>query len=451
MANIKITFTSVGGAAVEAAFQSIIKGASATSQQIVALSQTLNTTAKGAATFASNIGLSVGEVTRVTNSFNALRSQGLSLSETFKILQRETGINASQYKSLVTQLKSAETQTEAYNKAQEQSAEASHAQIAALQEVNQVATQLAEALKGLSQQAIGEFIKYDAALTGLQARAKPTTEQLAKLEEAIAHVALVTSQTPASAADAATSFISVGASAEDAAKNLLTAGQLTDAFKEDFTRAAKVVQLGANIFGDFGETAQSVGDKISYISDTTAAASSTGLDEFLQLFSKAGPLAKDLGIGMDELLASFGALRDAGQAPEVAATSLKSLLSTIIDNKEAFSKLGIEVFDSNNKFIGLTETFRAIANANLSGNLELTEEDLASLSSQADTTGLSIQQINDIFGKIGVSSALTLSKSYQDIADKTAVVSQQFGTLNDKAEIINSSLQGQADILKGSL
>lgn len=459
MANIKIQFSSVGGAAVEAAFQSIIKGASATSQQIVALSQTLNTTAKGAATFASNIGLSVGEVTRVTNSFNALRSQGLSLSETFKILQRETGINASQYKALVTQLKSAEDQTNAYVKslkdqedAQQATSEASAAQILALQQVNQAAQQVSQALKAFTGQAVGAFIEYDGALTTLRAKAQPTTEEMEKLEAAILDVALVTSQTPTSAAKAATSFISVGASASSAAENLKTAAQLTDAFQGDFTVAAKVVQLGANIFKDFGETAQSVGDKLTYISNTTAAGSTNGLDEYLQLFSKSAPLARELGIGLDELVASFGVLRDAGQAPEVAATSLKSLLSTVIDNTDKFKELGIEVFDSNGKFIGLTETFKRIAEtqSGVSSGLELAGSELAELSAQSTEAGLSIEQVNDIFGKIGVSSALTLANGYEKVAEKTGLVSEQFGTLSKQAEVVNSSIQGQISLLQGS-
>ena len=459
MANIKITFTSAGGAAVEAAFQSIIKGASATSQQIVALSQTLNTTAKGAATFASNIGLSVGEVTRVTNSFNALRSQGLSLSETFKILQRETGINAAQYKSLVTQLKSAQDQTDAYVKslkdeenAQQATTEASAAQILALQQVNQAAQQVSQALNAFTGQAVGAFIEYDGALTTLRAKASPTTEEMEKLEAAILDVALVTSQTPTSAAKAATSFISVGASALSAAENLKTAAQLTDAFQGDFTVAAKVVQLGANIFKNFGETAESVGDKLTYISNTTAAGSTNGLDEYLQLFSKSAPLARELGIGLDELVASFGVLRDAGQAPEVAATSLKSLLSTIIDNTDKLEKFGVEVFDSDRKFIGLTETFKRISEtqSSVSSGFELTGSELAELSAQSTEAGLSIEQVNDIFGKIGVSSALTLANGYQQVAEKTVLVSEQFGTLSKQAEIVNSSIQGQISLLQGS-
>ena len=459
MADFVVNFTSNGSAKVESEINAILRGAKATSSEIVALSKTLNTSAQSASAFAAKLGLSTGAANEVVNKFKALRQSGLDNANTFKLLQNETGITAAQYKNLVLTLKDADAQSARYNQrlkdqadAQEATKEASAAQLIALQQVNQAAQQVARALNAFTGQAVGAFIEYEDALTTLRAKANPTAEQMKDLEAAILDVALVTSQTPASAAKAATSFISLGAGADGAAKNLKTAAQLTDAFRGDFTVASKVVQLGATIFSDFGETAQSVGDKISYISDTSAVGSSTGLDEFLQLFSKSAPLAKTLGVNLDELIASFAVLRDAGQAPEVAATSLKSLLSTIIDNKEKFSELGVEVFDANGKFVGLAETFKRIAQAapSASAGVKLTNSELAELATQATQSGLSIEQVNDIFGKIGVSSALTLAGSYEVVAQKTEAVGNQMGTLAEKSAIINSSIQGQINLLQGS-
>jgi len=135
-------------------------------------------------------------------------------------------------------------------------------------------------------------------------------------------------------------LIALGASAQEASTNLGTVAKLTDALRTvgaDIETSAKVVQLGTSIFSDFGVTAEDVGNKIAFISDSSAVASSTGLQEFLQLFSKAGGLAAQLGVGLDELLASFASglsqrLGDRGvQSGEFLASIAVSLNDHILN------------------------------------------------------------------------------------------------------------------------
>jgi TP901 family phage tail tape measure protein len=431
MASYNFEFTSTGGPAIESQIKSILNGAKATSSEILALSRALGVSAQQAASFAAKIGLGVGETAAVAQKLKQLQAAGLSTAQAYKVLQRENGITIKQFRELNTGLKDVTKEQQEYTVRTRQSSEAAAAQVLALQQVNAAAQQAAAQLQGLASKAVGEFIQYDDALTSVAAKAGVAKTELGFLEEAVLDVALSTSQSPVSAVKAADSLIALGASAEEAADKVKTVAQLTDALRTvgaDAETAAKVIQLGTSIFEEFGVSAQDVGDKIALISDTSAVASSTGLQEFLQLFSKAGGIAAQLDVGLDELLANFATLRDAGQAPEVAATSLKSLLSTVLSSREKLEDLGLTVFDVNDKFVGLTSIFQ-----------------------QLSERGTSATELVELFGKIGVASATALSEGYADTVAATDRLAAAQGNLQEKSDAINSSIKGQAELLQGSL
>ena len=419
---------------MEQQLQAILRGSTATSAEITRLSRSLKTSGEGAAAFASNLGLSVKETANAVTKFRQLEKAGFDNASAFQLMQKETGITAEQFGKLTEGLSSAQVQLDKYKEAQKASASASSAQILALQQLNQSAGNLAKTLVGFVGTATNEFIAYQDALTALDAKLPETIDELGFLEDAIIDVALTTSQSPESAVKAADALVALGASAQEAADRVGTVAKLTDALRTvgaTTETAAKAIQLGTSIFEDFGETAESVGDKIAYISDTSAVASSTGLDEFLQLFSKAGGISAQLGINLDELLANFAQLRDAGQAPEVAATSLKSLLSTTLANREELEKLGITIFnvgaDGKESFVGLQNLFQQIGER-----------------------GTTTTEIVDLFGKIGVASAVELSESYDQVAGKIDSLGNSVGALQEKSDAINSSLRGQITLLQGS-
>jgi TP901 family phage tail tape measure protein len=449
MADFIVNIASQGSEKVQADLNKILSSANATSGSIAALSRTLNTSANSAAAFANKLGLSASQSNSAIARYRELKSAGASNINIYKALNNELGFSATQYKQLVVSLKEVDRQTDIYvqslkeqqeaqdkaNKEAAESQQASAAQILALQQVQQFAQKAATALGQTVGRATSEFISYDDALTSVSAKSGLAKDQLGFLEEAARQVALTTSQSPSSAIRAADSLIALGASAEDASERLATTAQLADALRTvgaTIEQSAKVVQLGVGTFEKFGITAEQVGNKVALLSDTTAAASTTGLDEFLQLFSKAGGLSAQLGMSIDELLAAFGELRDAGQAPEVAATALKGLLSTSLASRKKLEELGLTVFEvgesGKEEFVGL-----------------------ASLMQQIADRSLSTTQIVEIFGKTGVAAAVALSEGYQDV---NARIEQLGGTtteLADKSAAINSSIQGQITLLQGSI
>ncbi|MGA1256766.1 MAG: phage tail tape measure protein, partial [Candidatus Nanopelagicaceae bacterium] len=435
MADFAVNFVATGGAQVEQQLQAILRGSTATSAEITRLSRSLKTSGEGAAAFATNLGLSVKETANAVTKFRQLEKAGFDNASAFQLMQKETGITAEQFGKLTEGLSSAQVQLDKYKESQQGSAKASAAQVLALQQVNQAAANLASSLGSIVSQATEEFIAYDDALTSVAAKSGVAKDALGFLEEATQRVALTTSQSPTSALKAADSLIALGASAQEAADRVGSVAQLTDALRTvgaDIETSAKVVQLGTSIFAKFGETAETVGDKLVTISDSSAVASSEGLNEFLQVLSKAGGFAAQLGVGLDELLASFATLRDAGQAPEVAATSLRGLLSTALESRNELENLGITVFEvgqnGQESFVGLERLFAQIGQKSV------------------DTTDLL-----DLFGKQGVASAVALSENYGKVSTQVDNLSNSFGNLQRKSNTINSSIQGQITLLQGSL
>jgi len=441
MADFIVNIASAGSEKVNADLNKILKAANATSGSITALAQVLNTSANSAAAFANKIGLSAVQTNAAIAKYRALKDAGADNANIFKALNQELGINATQYKNLVLGIKDVDRQTDAYtaslraqDAAQEQVQQSATAQLLALQQINQAARQVQQALGAFAQQAVSEFIQFDDALTSVSAKSGIAKDQLGFLADAAQEVALTTSQSPAGAIRAADALIALGASAQEASDRLGVTAQLADALRTvgaTIEQSAKVVQLGVSIYEKFGITAEDVGNKVAVLSDTTAAASSTGLDEFLQLFSKAGGLAAQLGISMDELLAAFGELRDAGQAPEVAATALKGLLSTTLASRDKLEELGLTVFkvgaDGAEEFVGLSNIMQQIGEK-----------------------GLTTSQIVDIFGKTGVAAAVALSENYQSVNDRIVQLSGTTDELAQKSASINSSIAGQIKLLQGS-
>lgn len=457
MADYNINFTSTGGDQVERQIDDILKRTQSTSTEIISLSKALGTSAKNAARFAEQLGMGAADVEDVVRKMLQLKDAGYDAADALEVLQRENGLTVEQFNILNKTIGKSVNAQKALADAQEQAAasarkqeEVSAAQLMALEQINEAAKEFAASLQGFASQAIGEFISFDDALTGIQAKTGRTREELEFLTDAIREVALTTTQSPTSAALAGGQLISIGATAEQAAERLKVVAQLSDALRTagaDIEVTAKVVQLGTSLFADFGETAESVGDKIAIISDTSAVASSTGMQEFLQLFSKAAGLASQLGIGLDELLANFATLRDAGQAPEVAATSMKSLLATIIEAPEKLEDLGVSVFDANNQFIGLTETFGRL------GGQGVAVEQLAEVTGALDELeqeGIDVSDTAELFGKIGVASAIALQEGYDKTVAATERLADHQDALQRKSDAINSSIQGQIKLLEGS-
>lgn len=284
-----------------------------------------------------------------------------------------------------------------------------------------------------------EFGAFDQALTKFSAKSGIARDGLQELEEESIRLALITSQTPASVAELAEQLLALGATSEQVQERLNGITILADLVGESAVTTGKVVQTALNIFGEFGETSDGVADKINTFINTTAAGSSQGIEEFLQLFQTTGSAAKGLGVQFDELGTAFAVLRDNGFSTEVAATGLKTAMLKIGAPTGAaaaeLEKLGVKAFDAEGKFVGLESVFQQLKETTQT----LTQEEL-------------IEAVNNIGGAEGVPALLALIDQvdgrWQTVAGN---VTEAQGSAAESLDVLNDSVERQAELLSGTV
>jgi TP901 family phage tail tape measure protein len=109
------------------------------------------------------------------------------------------------------------------------------------------------------------------------------------------------------------------------------------------------------------------GDKASHVADLLAAGASKALgsvDDLGQGLKYVGPVAHSMGVSLEETVGTLALFAQNGILGEQAGTGLRGVLSSLTSPSAAASKeiqrLGITLYDSQGKFLGL---------ANMAGEL----------------------------------------------------------------------------------
>lgn len=126
-----------------------------------------------------------------------------------------------------------------------------------------------------------------------------------------------------------------------------------EASGEDLALVSDVVTSAINAYGLEATEASRIADIMAMSANKTAA----DVGALGQSFKYAAPVAKSLGIKIEELSAVTGGLVDRGLAGEQAGTALRSSLLKLTDLKtqKELKKMGIEVTDSTGKFKSIAE------------------------------------------------------------------------------------------------
>ena len=296
------------------------------------------------------------------------------------------------------------------------------------------------AVIGVATAALGEFQGFEKALVEFDAKSDATAEQIARIGEQAKELAAVTSQTPAGVAELSTALLTLGATADDVEDNLASITKLADVLGEDPVLTGQVVQTGVNIFGEFGESADSLSDKLNFLINNSAAGAQGGLNEFFQLFADVGGIVKATGADFDELAATFAVLRNGGASASIAATGIKTALLALSAPTSAanaeLEKIGLSAFDANGEFRGLETVL-----------LEASEA-LKTASEQEQ-----VEFANKVFGREGAPAFLTALKEANGGLGELieGLNTGADGSLEESLEVINQSLSRQAELFQGNL
>ncbi len=279
------------------------------------------------------------------------------------------------------------------------------------------------------------FADFDEAMSQASASLPGAGAEMGKLRQLAIDLGKDTKFSSTEAAQGITELAKAGVSAADiyggglkGALDLAAAGGL------DVARAAEIAGIAVKQFN-------LQGSDVPHVADLFAAAAGKAVgsvDDIAQAMKYAGITASSLGIGMEETTGVIGLFAEKGIIGEQAGTSFRSMLLSLTApsqvGRKAMEELGISVFDSSGKFVGLE------------GAAEALKQKLGPLDEATRTAAL-----GQIFGNESISAAIELYKAGgSGVADWTAKVNDA-GFAAEQAAKLTDNLKGDVERFTGAL
>lgn len=212
--------------------------------------------------------------------------------------------------------------------------------------------------------AVARFAKFDAAMSNVKAVTQETTANMHLLRDAALEAGGATVFTATEAANAIEELGKAGLSTADildgglnAALGLAASGQL------EVARAAEITATTMKQFGLDGTQAARVADVLS----AGAGKALGSVEDLAQGLKFVGPVAASMGISLEDTTAALALFADQGIIGEQAGTSLRGVLSSLTSPSSLAAKeierLGINLYDTNGRFLGVENTAGQLAGA----------------------------------------------------------------------------------------
>lgn len=208
---------------------------------------------------------------------------------------------------------------------------------------------------------------------------------------------------------------------------------------------ARTADIASNILTQFNLQASEMG-RVSDVMAKAATSSNTNIEQLGEAMKYLGPTANAFGISIEESTASIMALSNAGLQGSIGTralgTSLANLARPTTQMSKAMDELGLRLFDSQGKFVGINKMVRQMEGA---------------------FAGMTDKQrmfyINTIFGAQSiqeVNSLLTaqtkVMRDGQEVTLKGAAALEEFTKQNENAAGTASRMAKQMmDNLKGDI
>jgi TP901 family phage tail tape measure protein len=299
-----------------------------------------------------------------------------------------------------------------------------------------------QALRGVVQGAaqFDQEVRKAAAIEGGQ--------QFDSLRKSIEDVASVAAGTPTQVAELATALSRAGFSADETKAALGGIVTGAEATAVSFSDMGSIV---ADSLRSFGLEASKTGDVVDTLVNAANSSNQTVLD-LGESFKFAAPVARNLGIGVDDLAATLALLANNGIRGSEAGTALRTGLT----------RLQIAAGGSNEELLGLTRGSQILSNAmrklgadvlDTNGNLKPMDEVILSLReniNQFDTTKRA-EIVKALFGDEQGSKFLALlNNTEDDIKDLFGEIRNSSGVAaNTRKEMQSFALS--FEVLRGNV
>lgn len=345
-------------------------------------------------------------------------------------------------------------------------------------------TSVGNALAPLSGAAVAGFTAavkttadFEAQMSRVEALSGSTAEQMEALEEKAREMGATTKFSATEAGEAFEYMALAGWKADDMAAGISGIMSLAAASGEDLATVSDIVTDALTAFGNSAEDA-------GHFADVLAAASSnsnTTVSMMGEAFKYVAPLAGSLGYSVDDIAVALGLMANSGVKASTAGTSLRSILSNLVDpSKEVtalMEQMGVALDDGNgnmlpfmdilnqlregfgdmkipmDEFISEAERLEAALDAGeiTAAEYEITMDNLTERAYGAEGA-LKAEAASAIAGQRGLSALLAMvNASDEDFAKLTSAIDGADGSAEKMAEIMQDNLAGQLQILISQL
>ncbi|OSX53670.1 phage tail tape measure protein [Anoxybacillus ayderensis] len=291
------------------------------------------------------------------------------------------------------------------------------------------------AISGALGVSVKKSMDFEAQLSRVGAIAGATPNELEKLKQAALDLGSSTSKSATEVAQGMEIMGAMGYNTNQILAAMPGIIAAAEASGEDMALVADTVSSALNAFGLEAGEASRVADVLAQAANDSAA----GVQDMQYTFKYAAPIAKTLGISLEELAAATEIMANNGIRGEQAGTTLRGALIRLSDPpkeaREALASLGIQVTDAQGRMLPfgdiigqLSEKTKNMSNA----------QKLAALST--------------IFGTEAASGMLTVIEAgSQKLDSLTKSLQNSSGASKEAAEKMKNNLKGALEELGGAI
>jgi TP901 family phage tail tape measure protein len=282
--------------------------------------------------------------------------------------------------------------------------------------------------------AVKKSIDFEAQLDRVGAVAGATPAEIKKLEQAALDLGASTSKSATEVAQGMEIMAAMGYNTNQILAAMPGIISAAEASGEDMALVADTVSSALNAFGLSADKASKVADVLAQAANDSAA----GIQDMQYTFKYAAPIAKSLGISLEELAAATEIMANNGIRGEQAGTTLRAALIRLSDPpKEAantLEALGVKITDANGKMLPFS---------NIIGQLA---EKTKKMSNAQKLAALST-----IFGTEAASGMLTVVEAGpKKLNELTKSLENSGGASQKAAKQMKDNLKGSLEELQGA-
>lgn len=276
--------------------------------------------------------------------------------------------------------------------------------------------------------------EFEAKMSKVQAIAGATKEELEKLTETAIELGSKTSFSSSQVAEGMENLASAGFTTNEIIKSMPGLLDLAASSGTELAAAAEITASAIRGFGLEANTSAHIADVFA----EAAARTNAQTEDMGEAMKYVAPVAKTVGLSIEETAAAIGIMSDAGVKGSQAGTTLRGGLTRIVNPtkvvKEAMEELGVEFYNSNGTMKSLTEIIQTL---------------------QEHTKGLTDETKNQalaqIFGTEALSGMLALvNRGSSELESMTKSFKECDGAAAEMAETMLDNTAGSLESLSGS-